>query len=154
MPDAAWLARHVRLLRASYRHWTGLDLVPPSLDDQQAVAFLDDASFAVVSHGTQDDPVFNYGNSVALKLFEMSWDAFTTLPSRLSAEPLIQSERDRLLQRVTQQGYIDDYIGVRISKKGKRFQIRNATVWNLLDEAGDHYGQAALLREWAPIEVA
>lgn len=154
MPEAAWLARHVRLLRASYRHWTGLDLVPPSQDDQQAVAFLDDASFAVVSHGTQDDPVFNYGNSVALKLFEMSWDAFTALPSRLSAEPLVQSERDRLLQRVTQQGYIDDYIGVRISKNGKRFQIRNATVWNLLDEAGHHYGQAALLREWGPIEVA
>jgi len=148
MPDAAWLARHVRLLRASYHHWTGRDLLPEALDDQQAITALDLADFAVISHGTQPDPVFNYGNQTALALFEMSWDELTALPSRLSAEPLVQAERDRLMQRVTDQGYIDDYTGIRISKHGQRFTIRNATVWNLLDENGHYQGQAALLREW------
>lgn len=154
MPDAAWLARHVRLLRASHHHWTGLDLIPATLDDQQAVAALDDAGFAVVSHGTQPDPIFNYGNRMALKLFEMSWDDLTTLPSRLSAEPLVQSERDRLMQHVTRQGYINDYSGVRISKTGQRFMIKNATVWNLLDEDGRYYGQAALIRDWQYLPIS
>jgi hypothetical protein len=86
-----------------------------------------------------------------LQLFEMTWEDFTALPSRLSAEPMVQEERDRLLLRVSTQGYIDDYSGIRVSSSGKRFLIRNATVWNLLDEAGQTYGQAALLREWQEI---
>lgn len=150
MPDAAWLARHIRLLRASYRHWTERDLLPPELDDEHAIATLNTAKFAVVSHDTQADPVFNYANPAALRLFEMSWDTFTTLPSRLSAEPMLQAERDQLLARVTWNGYINDYTGVRISKSGKQFQIRNATVWNLLDESGQPYGQAALIKKWRP----
>lgn len=151
MPDAAWLARHVNLLRASYRHWTGRDLIPADLDARQGVAVLEAAPIAVVSHGIQPDPIFNYGNLAALSLFEMSWDEFTALPSRLSAEPLLQAERDRLMHHVTQDGFIDDYTGVRISRHGQRFVIRNATVWNILDENGNYYGQAARLSEWQPL---
>ena len=116
-----------------------------------AVDVLEQADFAVVSHGTQADPIFNYANALALRLFETSWAAFTAMPSRLSAEPLIQSERDRLLARVTQHGWIDNYTGIRISQQGKRFVIRNATVWNLLDESGQPYGQAALIKDWEPL---
>jgi hypothetical protein len=58
------------------------------------------------------------------------------------------------LARVAQDGYIDDYTGVRVSSSGKRFLIRNATVWNLLDEKGQPYGQAALLKEWQAIQPA
>lgn len=147
-PTDPWLARHVRLLRASYRHWTGNCLLAATLADDEAVAALDTMPSAIVSHDTHPDPVFNYANHAALQLFEMSWQQFTSLPSRLSAEPLLRAERERLLQQVAQHGYIDDYCGVRISASGKRFLIRNATVWNLLDEAGQPYGQAALLREW------
>jgi hypothetical protein len=146
--DVSWLARHVRLLRASYFHWTGQHLIPPVVTDDNAPATLDLASFAVVSHDTAPDPVFNYGNQTALHLFEMPWEEFTALPSRLSAEPMAREDRERLLYRVTRDGYIDDYSGVRVSSSGKRFLIRNATVWNLLDEEGQPYGQAALLRKW------
>lgn len=66
---------HVTLLRQSLKHWTGRDLVPPDLDDSRAAAVFD-APFAVVSHGTEADPVFNYANRTALQLFEMDWDAF------------------------------------------------------------------------------
>ena len=152
MIDPAWLTRHVRLLCASYRFWTGRDLIPPGFDEAQAVAALNAAEFAVVSHGTQPDPIFNYANATALRLFEMTWDAFVALPSRLSAETMLQAERDDLLERVTRDGYIDDYTGVRISKNGNRFHISKATVWNLLDEAGQPYGQAALLKEWRKLE--
>lgn len=147
-PDAAWLARHVKRLLASYQHWTGQDLLPAGLDDTQVITAMEMADFALVSHGTQVDPIFNYANKVALRLFEMSWQEFTALPSRLSAEPMAQAERERLLERVSKHGYIDDYSGIRISRSGRRFRITHATVWNLLDENGEYYGQAALIPEY------
>ncbi len=99
---------------------------------------------AIVAHGTEDDPIFFYGNHLALQWFGMSFDEFARLPSRLSAEPLAQEERARLLQKVTQQGFVDKYSGMRIAKSGKRFMIADGTVWNLLDAAGVLHGQAAV----------
>ena len=78
----------------------------------------------------------------------MNWDEFTKLPSRLSAEAIEREARARLLVRVMLNGYVDDYSGVRISAKGKRFMVKNATIWNLTDETGAYYGQAALLKNW------
>lgn len=142
------IAAHAELLCASYLRWTGRHLVEPLSGPQGAAALLDLAPFAVVSHDTQADPVFNYANRRALELFEMDWDEFTRLPSRLSAEPLNREERSRLLERVSRDGYVDDYTGVRISKNGQRFMIRDATVWNLFDAAGTARGQAALITHW------
>ena len=107
-----------------------------------------EAPFAVVSHNTDVDPVFNYANTTAMELFEMDWAAVTALPSRLSAEAISQDERARLLNRVTEHGFIDDYSGVRISSSGKRFRIDNATVWNLIDKDGSYAGQAAMFSNW------
>jgi hypothetical protein len=142
------LIRHVEILCASYRHWTGKYLVDPSLVGEAALRWLDVAPFALVSHGAQADPVFNYANRAALELFGMTWTEFTAMPSRLSAGPVERSERDSLLERVARDGYIDDYSGIRIAKGGRRFLIRNATVWNLLDANGLYYGQAAMIPEW------
>jgi hypothetical protein len=99
---------------------------------------------AIVAHGTEDDPVFFYGNRLALQLFEMSFDEFTRLPSRFSAEPLAREERAKLLERVSRQGYADHYSGMRIARGGKRFMIADGTVWNLVDEQGMYQGQAAV----------
>ncbi|MCK9354054.1 MAG: MEKHLA domain-containing protein [Gallionella sp.] len=107
---------------------------------------------AIVAHGAEDDPVFFYGNRLALELFEMSFEDFTQLPSRYSAEPLERDTRARLLERVTRRGYVDDYSGVRIAASGKRFMIEAATVWNLIDEAGNHRGQAATFSDWRALE--
>jgi hypothetical protein len=107
-------------------------------------AALWNAPRAVVAHGTEDDPVFFYGNRLALQLFEMSFDEFTRLPSRYSAELLAREERAKLLERVTRQGYADNYSGMRIASSGKRFMIEDGTVWNLIDEQGKHQGQAAV----------
>lgn len=107
-----------------------------------------EAPFALVSHGLESDPVFNYGNLTALRLFEMTWEEFTRLPSRMSAEPVHRDERQRLMDEVTRNGFIADYRGVRISKLGRRFYIEQATVWNLVDEAGVLKGQAAAFADW------
>jgi hypothetical protein len=46
---------------------------------------------------------------------------------------------------ITQNGLIDDYSGIRISKSGRCFRFANATVWNLVAEDGKPCGQAAML---------
>lgn len=130
-----------QLIISSFSRLVGQELI-----DQKQSLF--EAPFAVLSHGTQADPIFNYGNKTALELFEMEWDDFIKLPSRLSAEQVAQEERNRLLARVNEFGFIDDYKGVRISSTGKRFMVEDAIVWNLLDVEGIYRGQAAALYKW------
>jgi hypothetical protein len=107
-----------------------------------------EATFVVLSHGTETDPIFNYGNKAAQALFEMDWDELTALPSRCSAEPLHRAERERLLGSVKERGYSEAYGGVRVSASGKRFRIAGARIWMLLDAAGTTVGQAATFSEW------
>lgn len=102
----------------------------------------------MLSHNTALDPLFNYANAKGLELFEFDWQELTNLPSRLSAEPVNQAKRDEVLAQVAAQGFIANYEGIRISKTGKRFLIRNTIVWNLTDEQGIYRGQAACFSHW------
>ncbi len=136
------------MLVSSFELFTGKNIFPPEIEFNNVSRELFFAPFVVMSHGTETDPVFNYANQCALDLFEMTWENFIKLPSRYSAEMDSQKERDRILQRVSEDGYVDDYAGVRITSKGRRFQITNAIVWNVFDE-GRYFGQAALIRDWA-----
>jgi MEKHLA domain len=149
-PDASnqWHAEHVSLLIRSLRRITGVELVPPGVSDAEVAKWLYEAPFAIVSHGIEADPIFNYANLTALTLFEMTWEEFTSIPSRLSAEPVHRDERARLMASVQEKGYIDNYGGIRISKHGKRFRIENAIVWNLVDSADAPAGQAAMFETW------
>jgi hypothetical protein len=146
-----YLVTHIQVLQDSYRHYLGQDLVDADLSPEAAARQIYHAPFVVVSHNAAADPVFTYGNQTALALFEMTWSEFTQLPSRRSAEPPSQAERDQLLGLVTTQGFIADYAGIRISKGGRRFWIRGVTVWNLRDAQNQSAGQAAAYRDWADI---
>ena len=150
MPEESngFLAEHARRLIQSYRRWTGRDLVDPELSPVEQARALYEASFVTASHGTEADPVFNYANRAALALFETTWADFTSMPSRLSAEPVAREERALLLARVNQHGFIDDYSGIRISTSGRRFRIRRATVWNVVDAHGAPAGQAVVFHDW------
>ena len=142
-------AAHAELLSSSYCRWTGHSLLPTvAAAGQDLAQALFDADFALVSHGTEADPIFNYGNATALRLFGMDWPTFTRLPSRLSAETTRQTARDALMAKVTAQGFVDDYRGVRISASGQRFIIEQAHIWNLIDDAGRYHGQAARFDHW------
>ncbi len=142
-----WTA-HTQLLLDSYRRWLGVDLIPRSGSAAVQAEALFDAPFVVVSHGTQSDPILNYANRTALTLWEMDIPALLQTPSRLTAEPVHRDERARLLERTTQNGYVDDYRGIRISSTGRRFRIEQAIVWNLVDAAGAFRGQAATFSHW------
>jgi hypothetical protein len=141
--------QRVRLIADSHQRLTGRKLVDIAGSD--VVAALWQAPLVIVAHDTAPDPVFFFGNARALQLFEMSFADFSRLPSRLSAEPVLQAERARLLDAVTRDGFMDDYAGIRISATGKRFRIKQAVVWNLIAEDGGKHGQAAAFSHWEPV---
>lgn len=145
------LLAHARLLASSYARVLGQDLLPGCDDDAEFATRLFELPLVVVSHGTEADPVLNYANQVALDLWKMDWPTLTSTPSRYTAEPMHRDERKRMLDTVTRQGYIDDYAGIRIASDGSRFRIAPATVWNLIGDDGQHYGQAATFSSWTPL---
>jgi hypothetical protein len=145
---------HCRLLRDSYLRVTNQPLGDASwatLDGDALCAAFWNSEAVIASHGTEDDPVFNYGNRRTLELWETDWPAFTAMPSRLTAESIRREERAAMLARVTADGFIDDYAGVRITTTGKRFQIHRATVWTVLDESGTRRGQAVVFSDWSAL---
>lgn len=143
---------HAECLLRSFRHFTGNPLLSNPLGGPELARALFEAPFALVSHGTEPDPILNYGNATALALWEMPWETFTRTPSRLTAEAPLREERARLLAQVTANGFIDDYSGIRISASGTRFRIHRAVVWNLLNLTGQPCGQAACFSNWTPVE--
>ena len=138
---------HTQILADSLKRLTGRSLWSETGSPAELAEKIFHASFVLVSHGTEADPVLNYGNAAALALWELGWEEFTRTPSRQTAEAPLREERARLLAAVTAHGFIDDYSGIRISKSGRRFRIAQATVWNLT-AAGQPYGQAALFSKW------
>lgn len=135
-------------IHRSHRIRTGRDLLKPDGSPEDLAAALFHAPFVLVAHGTEPDPVLNYGNRAALDLWEMDWETLIQTPSRLTAEPLEREERARLLAEVTRDGFTSHYAGIRISSSGRRFRIAGATVWNVQDTSGHPAGQAATFERW------
>lgn len=143
------LSPRLALIAESFHRLTGRRLTETAGDVNMA---LWTAPRVIVAHGAEADPVFFYGNRLALELFEQSAEAFSRMPSRLSAEPALREERARLLDRVARNGFIDDYGGVRISATGRRFRIEQAVVWNLIDGEGAVHGQACTFDRWVRLD--
>ena len=150
-PNNNYLANHVALLLGSLKAVTGRDLIDPQAEPLETARQLYEAPFFVASHDTLGDPILTYGNRIAQDLFEMSWEEFTATPSRYTAEAPNREERARLLAEVTKNRFIDNYSGIRISSTGKRFRIKQATVWNLMDPNGNNAGQAATFSHWEKV---
>ena len=142
------------LLLESYRRIVGRDLVPPGLDELQAIRWLyEDAPDCVLAHDRGADPRFVYANKAAQRCFEYSWQEFIALPSRLSAEAPARAERQALLDQVAQNGFAAGYRGMRVSRSGRRFAIEDGIVWQLIDRDGLLHGQAAMFPRWRDVEI-
>jgi len=142
------LIRWNQLLLNSFRRWLERDLIERKGSSKEQARALYHAPFVVVSHGMEADPILNYGNKIALDLWEMDWERFIKTPSRLTADPVNQAERARMLAQAQEKGFIDDYKGVRISGTGKRFLVKQAVVWNVVGAEGEQIGQAATFSKW------
>ena len=149
--DLLWqqpeVIRWSQILAESYYQLLGRELVVARDTPERLAESLFKAPFVVVSHGTEPDPILNYGNQAALNLWSMSWSEFTQTPSRLTAEPVNRASRASILEQVATRGYIDNYQGIRISSTGKRFAIAQTVIWNLTD-AEQPCGQAATFAHW------
>lgn len=144
-PD--WINR-TQIILDSFANLLGRELIDRNGSAEEQSQRLFEADFIVVAHNTADDPILNYANRKALDLWETDLQTMLQMPSRKTAEPVHRDERAELLRRVTEDGYIDDYQGIRISATGKRFRIHQAIVWNLTDPEGNDAGQAAMFSEW------
>lgn len=149
----AWLAARagarLALIAESHARLTGRPLLGAAPFSAQG---LWRAPFALLAHGTEADPVFFYGNRLALELFELTAQELVAMPSARSAEAPDRAERARLLDEVGRKGFIEDYAGVRVSASGRRFRIERAIVWNLADGAGGVQGQAAAFDRWTRLD--
>lgn len=148
--ENGWVA-HTQILLNSFRRFVGRDLIQQTGDPEEDARIVFESPFVVVSHGTQEDPILNYGNRLALTLWEMDIATLTSMPSRLTAEPVHRDERAQLMARAARDGFVDDYRGIRISRTGQRFLIERAIIWNLADHSGTRVGQAATFSTWTPL---
>ena len=152
-PDLSLDAGFAGLLTGSYRRILGRALVDEGAGERPTASWLyQDAPFCLLAHDGAADPRFVYANATAQACFGYDREEFTRLRSCLSAEAPDRSERQRLLDAVARDGFIDDYRGVRVAKSGRRFWIEQAAVWELIDEVGARHGQAAVFRAWHDVE--
>ncbi|KAJ3119324.1 hypothetical protein HK098_005591 [Nowakowskiella sp. JEL0407] len=147
----------LRILK-SHRHLVGrsllnepsikeLDKLSPPITEENIASFhqitnlVFNAPFAVLSHSgtpfTNNDPIFNFVNQKAIDAFGYSVTDFLTIPSRKSAQPANQAERELFMKTVAKNGFVENYSGIRVKSSGELFAIRNGTVWNVLDESGE-----------------
>ena len=131
-------------LASTYKQRTDLQLLGDrKVPVTEAVKALFYAPFVCCSHDEND--TFDYANQAALNLWEFEWDDFIGMPSTKSADgedEEIQKERRQLLDDALEKGVVYNYNGVRKSKNGKEFMVKDATLWTLVDRDGDKLGQA------------
>ncbi|MGK7925408.1 MAG: MEKHLA domain-containing protein [Spirulina sp.] len=143
--------QHCQLLLFSFQHWLHYPLVDTVLSPEESSRHLFTAPFVLVSHGTEAEPIFNYGNQKALELWEITWEEFTRMPSRQSAENTAWEDRDRLLAETAKYGFVQGYSGDRIARSGRRFRIEDVTIWNVIDRDLRYCGQAAIYSKITPL---
>ena len=145
-------AAHVARLVGQLAAVDGPNLAQPALSPEEQAREVFHAPFVLLSHNTAPDPILNYANQTALRLFEPELGRTHRHAITADCRGTGASRPRGLLTEVSSRGFIDDYCGIRIAKNGRRFLIERATVWNLIDENGAPYGQAATFSAWQFID--
>ena len=112
--------------------------------------------YVLISHGTEADPIYNFGNKAALDAFHRSWHDLIILPSAKSVVLRSEDEvlRNELFRKVANDGYVQAASGIRVRDDGRFIKLVDAVVWNCYDQANDgrYIGQAAFFdRNKCPI---
>ena len=102
----------------------------------------------VLCHDGSEDPRVLYANRAALQLFSRNWKQMVGMPSRLSASANQRLSRREQLELARRQDKLENYSGVRVNSQGRRFQIRGARIWSLIDQERHYSGQAACFSQW------
>lgn len=144
------LENHIRLLSESLQTSSGTDMFQwinnqsPEAPVMTASQIDSNKRFGVLSHGTQPDPIYNYGNQASLELFEYSIGDLCQTPSRFSTVPELMEDRSKLIEEIETQGfgYIDN--AIRVSANDTLFLISKILVWTVFDDDNNRIGLAAI----------
>ncbi|WP_075591270.1 MEKHLA domain-containing protein [Labilibacter marinus] len=146
--ENSYLKEYIHLITSSLKKLANIEIVDFSLSIEEQAKQVFNSDYVLLAHNGSNDPTFNYANQKALSLFEMTWDEFTNMPSKYSAESDERATREQFLAEVAEKGFSKNYSGIRISKTGKRFEIRNVILWNVYDSEGNRIGQAAMFDKY------
>ncbi|EUJ31605.1 MEKHLA domain-containing protein [Listeria cornellensis] len=134
------------LVEQSYKHWTEEQLPTPLLEKKDRLRWLDEQSpYGLLVQNTNAEPFFIYANKQAQNIFGYNLEEFLSIPSRKSAPPQKQKDRNLMLENVAMNGISTNYYGTRIDKQGKLFEIEKGIIWKLINESGALIGTAALI---------
>ena len=136
---ALLLESHQRLFQSPLVRSSGIRLAA------QELFVLDQV---VLCHDGSEDPRFLYANRAALQLFSRNCEQMVGMPSRLSASANQRLSRREQLELARRQDKLENYSGVRVNSQGRRFQIRGARIWSLIDQERHYSGQAACFSQW------
>ena len=135
--ENSYHAEHVLLLDRSFQRCTGQSLLEffgaqsstsvegsgDGVAGAKAQALYEAAPFVLLSHSTPlvpppplpaepREPLMDYCNLTAQRLFKYEWEELVGMPSRLTAEsPKEQAERELFMSQVRRQGFVQDYCG-------------------------------------------
>lgn len=152
------IATHVELVDKSLRDLTGigvsermgLDLESPELYE----SICTNTRYVLITHGTEADPIYNFGNNAALAAFFRSWESLVAMPSAQSVvlRSIDEEMRIILMKKVTDDGFVEGASGIRVRDDGAYIKLVDAIVWNCHDKSGAKIGQAAFFdRKKCPI---
>jgi hypothetical protein len=98
----------------------------------------------VISHGNQDDPIYNYANQAGLLFFGYREEEFVQLPSRYSApDGALRDDRSIIVQHVLDHGWSIIPQAIRQTKSGDCYFVHRILYFNVYDDEGSRIGQAA-----------
>lgn len=149
-PDVSngYYQEHVAMLLDNLKRLTGFDLAGTyNISDDELGKRVFEADFYLLSNDASKDAILNYANKKALDLWEMTWEGLTQTPARLTAKLDNRQKRDDAMRRVNENNFIEGYSGVRISKSGKEFLIKDVAIWNLFTKDGKPCGRAAWFKD-------
>ena len=153
--EAAWLTMDKQglavLLLQSHQRAFGRPLIASAQSNRSKRLICQElfaCGFPVLAHGTEQDPKLTYANAAALQLWDSRWDELIGLPSRLTAPDSERAERSSALGQAKRLEAVQNYQGIRISRKGQQFMINNARIWTLWDAEERVCGQAACFSDW------
>ncbi|HBV9912385.1 MEKHLA domain-containing protein [Klebsiella aerogenes] len=134
----------IERIERCYQKLSGALLPCPDATPDRVKWLHEDAPYSLLAHGNAPDPFFIYANRCALRCFRYTREEFLRLPSRLSAASPDRQKRQRMLERLTTEGIVFGYSGLRITRLGESFNIYDGIVWQLTDDDGVSWGQGAL----------
>ncbi|EUJ36697.1 MEKHLA domain-containing protein [Brochothrix thermosphacta] len=136
------------LIDASYKIWMGENLpISEEKQEEQRQRWLEEeAPYGLLVQNIAEDPHFIYANQHAQTIFGYSLEQFLALPSRKSAPPQNQKQRNEMLEEVTLRGISNSYTGTRIDSNGQLFEITEGSIWKVINESGEMIGIAAMIK--------